>query len=211
MKRFAATAVLAAAAIGLSGGAANAAPPRSASVGADGNALTGGLAFAPAATAVGLGGTVHWTNNDSLQPHTVTSDNGLFNLGGSYRGVLGTDPPGIRPGDSVQFTFSDAGTFRYHCQVHPAQMKGSVGVPDSVRVAGGRRHRHVLVSWATTTPPPGAVFDVQRRYGHTWKYLYIGTPKTSRGFGLKGGPFRSRLRFGDDFHVGLPWSPPAGR
>jgi plastocyanin len=211
MKRFAATAVLAAAAIGLGGAPATAAPPASASVGADGNALTGGLAFSPSATAVGLGGTVRWTNHDSLEPHTVTSDDGLFNLGGSWRGLLGTDPPGLKSGASVQFTFSDAGTFRYRCQIHPAQMRGSVGVPDTVSVVGGRHHRHVSVSWASTPPPPGAVFDVQRRYGKTWKYVYIGTPKTSRSFGLKGGRFRSRLRFGDDFHVGFPWSPPAGR
>lgn len=61
-----------------------------------------------------VGESVTWTNEDSVN-HTVAGDNGEFESGS-----LGN-------GQSFTFTFPTAGTFTYHCTVHPS-MKGTVVV-----------------------------------------------------------------------------------
>jgi plastocyanin len=70
------------------------------------------FAFQPSPIHVAVGSTVQWTNNDPVA-HTSTSDNGLW------------DSTAISPGNSFKFTFTSAGTFAYHCAIHPG-MLGSV-------------------------------------------------------------------------------------
>jgi plastocyanin len=74
----------------------------------------GGFSFSPSVLTVKVGTTVTWTNTSSA-PHTVTSDTGVFNgsLGGS--------------GATFSFTFTRAGTFSYHCSIHP-YMKATITV-----------------------------------------------------------------------------------
>ena len=60
------------------------------------------------------GTTVVWTNNSRV-PHTVTFNNGMADSGVIY------------PGQSVRFTFTQWGTFAYHCRIHPF-MHGWVNV-----------------------------------------------------------------------------------
>ena len=43
-------------------------------------------------------------------------------------GGLPADPLVMQPGQSVTFTFSQAGTFAYECHFHPQNMKGTVTV-----------------------------------------------------------------------------------
>jgi plastocyanin len=74
-----------------------------------------GIAFEPAEVSVGVGDTVTWTNNDSVD-HDVTAD--TFSSG---------EPGGMAPGDTFEHTFEEAGTFDYVCTVHPG-MEGSVVV-----------------------------------------------------------------------------------
>ena len=71
-------------------------------------------AFNPDVTDVGVGTTVTWTNNDSVA-HTSTA-----NAGGSNSGTVG-------PGGRFSFTFQSAGSFPYHCAIHPG-MVGTVVV-----------------------------------------------------------------------------------
>jgi len=73
------------------------------------------IAFDPAEVTVGVGDTVTWTNDDSVD-HDVTADS--FSSG---------DPGGIAPGDTFDHAFEEAGTFDYVCTVHPG-MEGSVTV-----------------------------------------------------------------------------------
>ena len=73
------------------------------------------ITFQPAEVSVGVGDTVTWTNNDSVD-HDVTADS--FSSG---------DPGGMAPGDTFDHTFDEAGTFDYVCTVHPG-MEGSVTV-----------------------------------------------------------------------------------
>ncbi len=66
-----------------------------------------GFAFDQVALTIPTGTTVTWTNNDTA-PHTVTGDDGSW---GSSS---------LAQGDTFSFTFTQAGTFAYHCGVHPS-------------------------------------------------------------------------------------------
>jgi len=74
----------------------------------------GNKAFTPDALDVAVGTTVTWTNTDSTS-HTSTSDASGWNSGI------------VAPGKTFSFAFQNAGTFSYHCAIHPG-MIGSVTV-----------------------------------------------------------------------------------
>ena len=64
------------------------------------------FAFNPPNATVAAGTTVTWVNNDQA-PHTATADDGTFDSGT------------LQPGQSFSFTFDKAGTYAYHCNIHP--------------------------------------------------------------------------------------------
>ena len=66
-----------------------------------------GMTFSPASITVAAGTTILWTNKDAVA-HTVTSNTGAFDSGN------------ISTNGTFSFTFSSAGTFDYHCSVHPS-------------------------------------------------------------------------------------------
>jgi len=70
--------------------------------------------FAPNSLTVPARTTVTWTNLD-LEPHTVSSDTGLFRSG-----ALDTN-------DSFSFEFDEPGTYHFTCSIHP-QMVGTIVV-----------------------------------------------------------------------------------
>jgi plastocyanin len=88
------------------GGQAISIPTGASTLGAD--------AYRPNPLTVATGTTVTWTNSDNVT-HTSTSNNNTWNSGN------------IAPGGQFSFTFSTAGTFQYHCALHPG-MVGSVVV-----------------------------------------------------------------------------------
>jgi predicted lipoprotein with Yx(FWY)xxD motif len=65
------------------------------------------FAFSPASLTVPIGTTVAWTNMDRVA-HTVTSDSGAWADSGS-----------LAPHHTFSHTFTQAGTFPYHCAIHP--------------------------------------------------------------------------------------------
>jgi plastocyanin len=71
-----------------------------------------GFAYSPDPVTVNVGDTVTWTNNDAAS-HTATGS-------GFSTGTIGT-------GASKSVTFNSAGTFAYHCAIHPS-MTGTVVV-----------------------------------------------------------------------------------
>lgn len=76
------------------------------------------FAFSPANITVKKGTTVTWTNEDSIA-HTVTeTDN-----------QTGPNSNDLAKGKSYTFTYNTAGTFKYHCTVHP-EMVGTVTVTE---------------------------------------------------------------------------------
>jgi len=71
------------------------------------------FAFNPAEVTINKGDSVSWLNSDSSQ-HIVVSDTaGLFDSGLLAKGA------------SFQHIFNEAGTYNYHCSVHPS-MTGKI-------------------------------------------------------------------------------------
>jgi plastocyanin len=64
------------------------------------------FSFRPQTITVGVGTTVTWTNRDDI-PHTVVSDDGIFKSK-----ARDTD-------EKFSYTFDKAGTYPYHCSLHP--------------------------------------------------------------------------------------------
>lgn len=71
------------------------------------NESNGSFGFSPATLTIKKGTTVIW-KNVSLAPHTVTSDDGQTFDSGT-----------VAVGNTFKFTFKTAGTFSYHCNIHP--------------------------------------------------------------------------------------------
>jgi plastocyanin len=74
-------------------------------------------AFDPNPKAVSLadGGDLRWVNGDGTS-HQITSDNGAFPTSNL-----------IRPGGTYSITLTTAGTYHYHCAIHP-NMVGTITV-----------------------------------------------------------------------------------
>lgn len=72
------------------------------------------FAYSPSSITVKVGDSVTWTNQDSVG-HSATADDNSFDTGVLAQGKSGS------------FTFSKAGTYSYHCTVHP-NMKATVVV-----------------------------------------------------------------------------------
>lgn len=81
--------------------------------------------FQAADVSVSVGDTVTWTN-ESDAPHTVTSDD----AGGPL------DAATFDEGETYAFTFDTAGTYAYHCEIHP-DMEGTVTVAEASGGNGG--------------------------------------------------------------------------
>ena len=72
------------------------------------------FAFSPATLKVKVGQKVSWTNKQQGVAHTVTADGGTF------------DHP-MPSGATFSFAFTKAGSFAYHCTIHPS-MHGTIVV-----------------------------------------------------------------------------------
>ena len=71
------------------------------------NSSNGSFGFSPATLTILPGTTVTWKNMSSA-PHTVTSDDGQT-----------FDSGNIAPGGTFTFKFTVAGSYPYHCNIHP--------------------------------------------------------------------------------------------
>jgi plastocyanin len=73
------------------------------------------MLFTPSQITVQKGAAVTWTNSDTVV-HTVVADLGN-----------GPDSGDIAPGSSYSYTFTDTGSYQYHCSLHPS-MRGTIVV-----------------------------------------------------------------------------------
>jgi plastocyanin len=97
-------------------------PPVTPSPGAPSSSVTipvgaeslGNRAYVPGELDIAVGTTVTWMNTDSTS-HTSTSN------------AAGWDSGIVAPGGQFSFAFQNAGTFPYHCAIHPG-MVGTVVV-----------------------------------------------------------------------------------
>jgi plastocyanin len=92
--------------------------PAAHTTGTSGSAITiDNFAFSPTPLHVKHGTKVTVTNKDSTT-HTWTADSGS---------ALTWTSPDLPTGSSYSFTFAKAGTYSYHCKIHPS-MTGTVVV-----------------------------------------------------------------------------------
>jgi plastocyanin len=81
-----------------------------------GNTITiKNFAFDPSTLTVKTGTVVTWINQDGAT-HALASDAGS-------PAAFSSDP--LSPGTSYTFTFTQPGTYPYHCSIHPS-MKGTI-------------------------------------------------------------------------------------
>jgi plastocyanin len=110
---------LLAAALGLAVSACGSSSPASPTVAADVTISMvgdrGTQSYAPNPTTMKVGQTVAWKNNDSTA-HDATQDAARFQTGNVNAGAT-----------SSPITMSTAGTFAYHCTIHPG-MVGTIVV-----------------------------------------------------------------------------------
>ena len=111
------------AALGIVLASAGLAGAASIALAADRGVAISGFSFSPRDVTVSVGDSVTWTNSDA-QAHTATADDGSF------------DTDSIGNGASKSVTFSTAGTFAYHCEIHPT-MTGTVVVEAASSGGGG--------------------------------------------------------------------------
>ena len=116
----AALTLLVVAVAGCSGGASSSTPPAPTSTGSSTSAPAAGtpvtianFAYSPADVTIKAGGSVTWTNNDSV-PHTVTGTD--------------FDSGPIAQGATFSHTFPAVGSFEYKCTIHPSMPHAKVTV-----------------------------------------------------------------------------------
>ena len=129
-----------------------------------------GFAFSPGSVTVAVGDTVTWANADA-QNHTATADDGSWDTGT----ISSSTPKSV--------TFATAGTFAYHCRIHPT-MTATV-VVQAAAGGGGASQAPTLPPADTLAREPagptdssgielallavaglGGVLLAQRRFGH---------------------------------------------
>jgi hypothetical protein len=123
------------------------------------------FSFTPATVTVGMGHTVTWAFHSM---HTTTSNQRFWNSG-------------RRSSGTYVVTFRDAGTFAYHCAMHPS-MTGRVHVPMKAvaSMTGG-----FTLRWSSrTSTPSNRRFDVAfKRVGATtWSWFRHGSAKRAGHF-----------------------------
>jgi plastocyanin len=77
--------------------------------------VSGSYYFSPATLTIPKGAAVIWTNMSNA-PHPVNSDTNAF-----------SSPGNLLQSDTFQMVFTSAGTYPYHCGLHP-YMKGTITV-----------------------------------------------------------------------------------
>jgi plastocyanin len=117
------------------------------------------FAYSPDSTKAKLGDSVRWTNMDGFA-HTSTSDG--VNDGSGFTGIGLWASGSIAHSGTFTFAFTFAGTFPYHCSIHPTLMHGTVKVPMKAKPTSGSVGDTFTITWATAAPSGTLVFDVQK-------------------------------------------------
>jgi plastocyanin len=81
------------------------------------------LRFVPDSLTVKTGSTVQFANVGG-KPHSLTADDGSFDTGTVTPGAEG----GRFAGTNATITLKQVGTFKFHCEVHPQAMTGTITV-----------------------------------------------------------------------------------
>jgi plastocyanin len=150
--------------------------------------------FTPATAQGPLNTPVTWTNNAGATTHTATSD--TTNPDGSP-GVGLWDSGNLSGGQQFVFSLTAAGSYTYHCTIHPT-MKGTINIRPKATPTSGQVGTQFVIMVSTTVAANGFVFDVQKKNpGGQFADWRIG--KTAKSFAfMPANPgtyqFRARLR-----------------
>jgi len=152
------------------------------------------LAFVPKNVTVAKGATVTWTNRDATF-HTVTGDAAGSPL----------SSPSIQPAESWSFTFTENGTYEYHCAPHPFMT--AVIIVGSGQGGGGGTPIDLPHQWrdAATSPPASGWHEWNLTLRAKEVYLPVadGVPYAAWTFdGILPGP-AFRVRQGDRVNIEL--------
>jgi len=120
--------------------------------------------FIPYQVRINVGDTVTWINDDTAA-HTATSGSSAGGPSGVFDSSL------VLAGSSFSFTFNEAGTYPYHCMVHP-WMAGvvivadiEVELPPSIFVSTSRstydEGETIVISGKVTNHQPGKLATIQ--------------------------------------------------
>ena len=118
------------------------------------------FAFSPSSTTVPIGSTVTWDNMSTMNTHTSTQDQGVWNTGN------------ITHGNSANETISWAGTYAYHCAIH-SQMVATVKVPIQVTPPSGDTSTTFTITYASGPMPTNFRATIQKRVGNGSWSLYL--------------------------------------
>jgi plastocyanin len=160
------------------------------------NVAIANFSFTPSAAKIKLGDTVHWTNTAPTTSHTTTSD--TTNPDGSP-GVHWWDSGVLSSNQTFDWLYTAAGSFTYHCSIHPTLMKGTVSVPVKVKPPSGTAGTKFTITIATVPAPTGFSYTVQMKApGGQFVDFKVGVTTTKVSFNSTGMPpgayaFRSRL------------------
>src|SRR5262245_40942331 len=98
--------------------------------------------FNPDTRSIAQSDQIVWTNNGQFK-HTTTSDTGLWDSGDLTAGM------------TFSVTFTQTGTFAFHCSIHPF-MTGTIHVvaPPTPTLTATRTRTPTATRTATLPPPP---------------------------------------------------------
>ena len=154
--------------------------------------------FSPDTVRVAQGTTVTWSNTGSFT-HTSTQDDPLALW----------DTGNILPGDMAGATIAAAGTYAYHCSIHPSRMHGQVKVPLIADQTTGTTATTFMLTLASEAQT-GYVYDVQKKRNNgRWRSWMSAVTDTSAMFQARRPGtyrFRSRLHRSSDGETS-DWSP----
>jgi plastocyanin len=128
-----------------------------------------GYNYTPLTIKVQQGGTVTWTNNNSLMAHTATS----IRVQGFW------DSKDIAAGGgtfSETNTFLNAGTYVYHCTIHSFMAAGKVQVP--MKATGTSSTGYTLQWSSLPAAPTDRTFDVWIKRPGSTKFVVWKTATT---------------------------------
>ncbi|MGH8998337.1 MAG: hypothetical protein ACRDY7_02995, partial [Acidimicrobiia bacterium] len=103
-------------------------------------AQAGGRRFTPVEVTISAMETVSWTVAE--EPHTITSDDGLFDSGT------------LQPGTTFVAQFHNVGVYRYHCRFHGAPGGGGMSGRVVVEAQSGPPTTAPPTTASPTTAPP---------------------------------------------------------
>jgi plastocyanin len=150
--------------------------------------------FSPASVSLAVGGSGHWTNTGTFT-HTSTSDG--FADGSGITGLGLWKSANLGHSADFTFLFFAAGTFPYHCSIHPT-MRGTVAVKPKASPRQAVQGTIFKIVIAKQVAPSDLVYDVQRKVpGGSFQDFMTGITKKALNFDSTGqatGTYGFRVR-----------------